>query len=53
MPDHLVRGRRAVRHEKAVIGIEDPRCIPLRSRNRTRVIQQLSQFLDRVTDVGP
>ena len=39
VPDHLVRGRGAVRHEKAMIGIEDTRRIALGRTDGTVVIQ--------------
>ena len=52
MPDHLVRRRRAVGHEKTVVGVEDARRVSLRRRHRTGVIQQLAELVDRVADVG-
>ncbi len=52
MPDHLVRRRCAVGHEKTVVGVEDARCVSLRRRHRTGVVQQLAELVDRVADVG-
>ena len=53
VPDHLVRGRRAVGHEEAVVGVENSGRVPFRGRDRAGVVQQLTEFFDRVADVGP
>ena len=52
MPDHLVRGRGAVGNEKAVISVEDARGVPLRRPDCAIVVQQLTQLLDRIADIG-
>ena len=52
MPDHLVRRRRAVGHEKTVIGVEDARRVSLRRSHRAGVIEQLAELVDRVADIG-
>ena len=52
MPDHLVRGRGAVGHEKAVIGVEDPRGVALGRADGAVVVQQLAQLFDRVAYIG-
>ena len=52
VPDHLVRRRRAVGDEEAVVGVEDPRRVALGGGDRARVVEQLAQLVDRVADVG-
>ena len=52
VPDHLVRRRRAVGDEEAVIGVEDPCRISFGGRDRPRMIEQLSELVDRIADVG-
>jgi len=52
MPDHLVRRRRAVGDEKAVIGVEDARGVALRGGDGPRMIEELPQLVDRIADVG-
>ena len=53
VPHDLVRRRGPVRHEKQVVGVEDPGGVPFRRRDRARVVKQLSQFVHRVADIGP
>ena len=52
IPDNLVRRRRAVGHEIEMISVEDARRVTLRCGHRAGVIEQLTEFLDRVADVG-
>ena len=52
MPDHLVGGAGAVGHEKAVIGIENARCVALARPNGAIVVEQLTELFDRIADVG-
>ena len=52
VPDHFVRSGRAVSHKVAVVCIKNTCSITLRSRNRTGMIQQLTQFFHRVTNVS-
>ena len=52
VPDHLVRGRRAVGDKKTMICVENARRIALRCRHRPRMVQQLAQLVDRVAHVG-
>ena len=52
VPDHLVRRRRAIGHEEAVIGIEDARGVALGGEYRARMVEQLAELVDRVADVG-
>ena len=52
VPDNLVGCRRTVRHKVQVVTIEDTCRITLRSRDRTRVVEELAEFFDRITDVG-
>ena len=53
VPYHLVRGRRAVGYEVAVVGIEDARGVAFGGSHRAGVVQQLAELLDRVADVRP
>ena len=52
VPDDLVRRRRAVGDEITVVGVEDPRGVALRRRDRAGVIEELSELVDRVAYVG-
>ncbi len=52
VPDHLVRRRRAVGDEVAVVGVEDARRVALGGGDRARVIEQLPQLVDGIADVG-
>ena len=52
VPHHLVRRRRAVGHEEAVVGVEDARRIALRRGDGPGVVEQLAELVDRVADVG-
>src|SRR5690606_18460186 len=52
VPDDLVGRGRAVSHEKAVVGMEDAGGVALGIGYRAGVVQQLTQLVDRITDVG-
>src|SRR3546814_19081421 len=52
MPNDLVRGRRAVGHEEAMIRMEDACSVQFRFGNGAGMVQQLAKLVDRVADVG-
>ena len=52
MPHHLVAGAGAVGDKEAMVGIKDARRVALTLANRPVMVQQLTQFLDRVANVG-
>ncbi len=52
VPHHLVRRRRAIGDEEAVIGVEDPRGVALGRGDRTGVVEELAQFVHGVAHVG-
>src|SRR5688572_793772 len=52
VPDNLVRRRRAVGNEKKMIGTEDARGVALGSGHGPRMVEQLSELVDRVAYVG-
>ncbi len=52
VPHHLVRRRRAVGDEEAMVGVEDPRGVAFGRGDGARMVEQLAELVDRVADVG-
>ena len=51
MPDNLVAGARSVGHKKQVIAAKNTRSIALARGDRPGVVEQLTEFVDGVTNV--
>ncbi len=51
VPHHLVRRRRAVGDEEEMVAVENARRVALGRRDRTRVVEELAQLVDRVADI--
>ena len=51
VPDDLVGGRRAIRDEITVVGVEDARRVEFGFGDRTSMVKQLPEFVHRVADI--
>ena len=52
MPNDFVGRRSTIGHKEQMVCVKDTSSIALTSSDRAGVIQQLTQFIDRITNVG-